>query len=144
VFTIPWRLIAYGVAAAALLYAVVSVGQAIGNTIERARKYDATQKKLDSLENTYRQTVDRFTKAAADDSRVSAVLTGFGSMLDAQAAAFNQFVSSQPLMREAPNVDQKTGGAVVCRERDPRVFRLLYNAAVDGVVPAADAAGLPR
>ena len=138
-FGIPWKLIGIGVAALILVYGAVRIGQAIGNTIERANKYDETQKKYDELTTNYRQTVDRFTKAAADDLETGRQLAALNSKFDAQEKSFDDYVRSHPLTKDVKHVDPQTGVTNTCRERDPAVYRVRYNAGVDGVDPGGTA-----
>ncbi len=142
-FGVPWRLIGYGVAALVLAYGAYRVVHAISNTLERASKYDETQIKLDGLEAAYKTAVDRFTKAAADDAQVDTVLAHFESTLDSRAAAIMDLVRSTKVNREVSHVDQKSGATVVCRERDPSIYRLHFNAAVDGIPADTAAAVVP-
>jgi predicted NBD/HSP70 family sugar kinase len=133
VFGVPWWLIGYGVVALVLVFAFVRIGQGISRTLERANKYDETQRKLDAVEAAYTTAVDRFTKAAADDAHTNGVLTAFGSRLDASAAEIVAAVKASKVIREVSHVDEKSGATVSCRERDPAIYRLHFNAAVDGI-----------
>lgn len=85
-----------------------------------------------------RDHIDALTVAAARDNRTTGEMAKFRGQQSDALKAFRDDLSKKPLTNTVVKyVDKATGEKVVCVERDPVRYRVLFNEAVAG------AAGVP-
>jgi ABC-type sugar transport system substrate-binding protein len=126
---IPLRLWLYGAAAVVLLAGLGYVKHLHGKAAER----DEYKAQAEAAESRALAIAESAVKAAAKERDTAAMLTAFRGDLATQRQSFNEALTRKPLVIKVPHVDPQTGATVTCDQRDPTLYRSLFNQAVTGV-----------